>query len=507
MTLINLRNLGVTLGLPLFDNLNLTIDKGDRIGLVASNGRGKSTLLATIAGEHEATSGDLTTARGLRIGYVPQHVPEPLMDHTLYDAVLSALDPEQAEMEGWRVDIVLEDLQIPNAYWQRPLSDLSGGWQRVTLLARAWVTEPDVLLLDEPTNHLDLQRIGILQDWITSVARATPMMIISHDRAFLDEITTRTLFLRAEKSHDFPLPYTLARDALDEMDIAAARQFENEVAKANQLRRQAAKLKNIGINSGSDLLLKKNKQLKERADAMISAARPAHQDKSAGQIKLSNSGAHAKALVSFEATAIHVPGGDMLYSMQPAWISPGDRIVVLGGNGTGKTQLLTQVISALHSDHPTIRVAPSAVTGVSDQSLSQLDAYKTPLQAVTSVSDIGDQQAHSQLASAGILFGMQDKPIKALSGGQRSRLAMLLLRLAQPNFYILDEPTNHLDIEGQEALEHELQAHDTTALLVSHDRTFVRNTATRFWQIIRKRLVEVDSPEPFFAQQMGHTPQ
>lgn len=505
MTLINLRNLGVTLGTPLFENLDLTIDKGDRIGLVASNGRGKSTLLSAIAGETEPTTGEITTSRGLRIGYVPQDLPDGLDAHSLYDAILSALDPETAEMESWRVDIVLEDLQVPADYWQRPLSDLSGGWQRVMLLARAWVTEPDVLLLDEPTNHLDLVRIGVLQHWITSVARGVPLVVISHDRAFLDEITNRTLFLRAEESHVFPLPYSHARQALDELDSAAARKFENQVAKANQLRRQAAKLKNIGINSGSDLLLKKNRQLKERAEAIVSAARPAHQEKSAGSIRLTNSDAHAKALVSFEATAIHPPGDDtpMLYSMQPSWISPGDRVVVLGANGAGKTQLLSQVISALHDQHPTIRVAPSAITGVSDQALSQLAAYTSPLQAVTSASDIGDQMAHAELANAGIRFGMQDKPIAALSGGQRSRLAMLLLRLAAPNFYILDEPTNHLDIEGQEELEHELLTHDATALLVSHDRTFVRSVGTRFWQIIRKRLVEVDSPEPFFAEQLG----
>lgn len=503
MTLINLRNLGVTLGTPLFANLNLIIDKGDRIGLVAANGRGKSTLLSAIAGETDTTTGEITTARGLRLGYVTQDVPDTLLELALYDAVLSALDPEQAEMESWRVDIALDDLQVPPDLWQRPLSALSGGWQRVALLARAWVSEPDVLLLDEPTNHLDLERIGILQGWLTTVARTTPFMVISHDRAFLDEVTNRTLFLRAEKSHIFALPYTAARDALDELDIAAARQFENEVAKANQLRRQAAKLKNIGINSGSDLLLKKNKQLKERADAIVSAARPAYQDRSAGAIKLTNSGAHAKALVSFEPTEITIPDGPVLYTLPPSWISPGDRVVVLGANGTGKTRLLSQVISALSTDHPTIRVAPSAITGVSDQALSQLEQFRTPLQAVTTSSSIGDQQAHAQLANAGILFGMQDKPIAALSGGQRSRLAMLLLRLANPNFYILDEPTNHLDIEGQEALEHELLAHDTTALLVSHDRTFVRNTGTRFWQIIRKRLVEVDSPEPFFAAQMG----
>ena len=505
MTLINLRNLGVTLGIPLFSNLNLSIEKSDRIGLIAANGRGKSTLLSAIAGEVDPTSGEITTTRGLRIALVPQDVPEHLLGLSLYDAVLSALDSEQAETESWRVDIALDDLSVPPDLWQRPLSALSGGWQRVTLLARAWVGEPDVLLLDEPTNHLDLGRIGILENWITTIARGVPILMVSHDRAFLDAITNRTLFLRSETSHVFALPYTPARDALDDMDIAAARLFENEVAKANQLRRQAAKLKNIGINSGSDLLLSKTKSLKDRADKLEAAARPAHQDKSAGAIRLTNSGGHAKALVSIEPTEVTIPDGTVLFRTPALWISPGDRVVVLGANGTGKTRLLTQVIGALKADHPTIRVAPSAVTGVSDQALSQLESFRTPMDAVTASSDIGDQQARAQLAGAGILFGMQDKPIAKLSGGQRSRLAMLLLRLAAPNFYILDEPTNHLDIEGQEGLETELLAHDTTALLVSHDRTFVRNVGTRFWQIIRKRLIEVDSPEAFFAGQLAPT--
>ncbi|QGX98667.1 ABC-F family ATP-binding cassette domain-containing protein [Roseovarius faecimaris] len=503
MSLITLRNLGLTIGTPLFSNLTFSIEKGDRIGLVASNGRGKSSLLSLIAGAQEPTTGEITTARGLRMALVAQNPPDALHPLSLYDTVLSALDPETAEMESWRVDIVLDDLSVPPELWHTPLAQLSGGWQRVALLARAWVSEPDVLLLDEPTNHLDLSRIGFLQNWIATIARGVPMLIVSHDRAFLDEVTTRTLFLRSEASEEFPLPYTEARAALDEKDHAAARRFENEVAKANQLRRQAAKLKNIGINSGSDLLLKKNKQLKERADSIVQAARPAHQEAGSGQIRLANSGAHAKALISFEPTEICIPDGPMLYTLPQSWISPGDRVVILGANGTGKTQLLTQVIAATRAEHPTIRVAPSAVPGISDQALSQLSAYKTPFDAVTSVSDIGDQKAIAELAAAGIAFGMQDKPIPALSGGQRSRLAMLLLRLQAPNLYILDEPTNHLDIDGQEALEHELLAHDTTALLVSHDRTFVRTIGTRFWQVVRKRLVEVDSPEPFFAEQLG----
>lgn len=503
MTLINLRNLGMTLAEPLFSNINLTIDKGDRIGVVAANGRGKSTLLATIAGRAETTHGEITMARGLRVGLVPQTVPKALLDMPLYKAVLSGMDAEQAETDSWRVDIALEDLHVPAGMWQRRLNALSGGWQRVTLLARIWVTEPDVLLLDEPTNHLDLGRIGVLQNWLATTARSIPLLVISHDRAFLDAVTNRTFFLRAEASHLFALPYSAARDALDELDIAAARQFENEVAKANQLRRRATKLKNIGINSGSDLLLKKTKQLKDRAEKIEDAARPAFLDRSAGKIRLVNSGTHAKAFVSIDPSQITIPGGDVLFTTEALWINQGDRVVLLGANGAGKTRFLSQVIAALGDEHPTIRVAPSLAPAVSDQALTQLDRFRSPMDAVTSNSDVGDRRARALLAGVGVRIGVQDSAISVLSGGQKSRLAMLLLRLLNPNFYVLDEPTNHLDIEGQEALEHELLDHDATALLVSHDRAFVRNVGTRFWQIERKRLIEVNTPEAFFESQLG----
>lgn len=505
MSLISLRNLGVVFSAPLFENLNLTLEKGDRIGLVAANGTGKSTLLRILAGLADATHGEMTLARGTKVGLVSQDVPEDLLDLTLYDAVLSALAPDQAETESWRVDIALNDLQVAESQWQQPLRTLSGGWQRVALLARAWADEPDVLLLDEPTNHLDLNRIGILQDWMTHVARGTPMIIASHDRAFLDAVCNRTLFLRRETSHAFSLPFTRARQNLAELDGAAERRFQNDLAKANQLRRKAAKLKNIGVNSGSDLLLSKTKQLKERADKIENAARPAERPQAAGKIRLENSGAHAKALVSLAESAVTIPDGRTLFKLPQLWINPGDRVVVLGANGTGKSRLLSRIVDALEAETSGTRVAPSAVPGVSDQSLSQLDRFRSPMSAVTEASDVGDNRARALLAEAGLSIDLQEKSIKTLSGGQRSRLSMLLLRLRRPNFYILDEPTNHLDIDGQEALERELLVHEVTALIVSHDRTFVRNVGTRFWLIDGKRLTETDSPEPFFAAQFGET--
>ncbi len=503
MTIINIKALGVTLGDPLFSDLNLTISKGDRIGLVAANGRGKSTLMGCIAGTFEHTTGEITRARGLRLGNVAQYVPTAAQGQTLYNMVLSALPQEQADYESWRVDVVLDDLRVPYDLQHKPLSELSGGWQRTALLAAAWITQPDVLLLDEPTNHLDLHRIALLQDWLSALPRDTPVIITSHDRAFLDLTTNRTLFLRAERSRIFQLPFSKARDALAEADAADERRFANDLNKAQQLRKQAAKLKNIGINSGSDLLVNKTKQLSERAAQIEAAAKPAHQDRGAGDIKLTNSGTHAKALITLDDVTVQTPDDRLLYTTGKKWIGQGDRVVLLGTNGTGKTQLVKMIHRAVLGQEPTIKCAPTVAMGYSDQHLSQIDDADTPMTAVAGQFDVGDQRARGLLAGVVVNIQMQETKIGALSGGQKARLAMLILRLKQPNFYLLDEPTNHLDIEGQEALEDELKRHGATCLLVSHDRSFLRNVGNRFWQIERKRLVEVDDPEAFLAQEMA----
>ena len=248
MSLLAVRALSLTRGEPLFADLSFTLAPGDRLGLVAANGRGKSTLLACLAGLAEPQSGEITRSRSLKTALVPQELPAPLLPLGFRAAILAALPAEEAESESWRAEIVLDDLAVPAALRDRPLAELSGGWQRTALLARAAVTEPDLYLLDEPTNHLDLARIGHLQRWLAALPRETAVILTAHDRAFLDAVTTRTLFLRASASRIFALPYTPARQALDQADAADDRQFRNDLARAGQLRRQAAKLKNIGIN-------------------------------------------------------------------------------------------------------------------------------------------------------------------------------------------------------------------------------------------------------------------
>ncbi|UCI09391.1 ABC-F family ATP-binding cassette domain-containing protein [Mesorhizobium sp. B1-1-8] len=500
MALISLKSLGVTMSAPLFSNLDLTIGAGDRLGIVAANGRGKSTLLRCLAGELEPTSGDITRTRGLRIGHVEQAVADALLDRSFHQAVADALPPEQADSELWRVDVVLDSLDVPDGMRERSMRALSGGWQRLALIARVWVTDPDVLLLDEPTNHLDLARISQLESWLNALPREVPVVIASHDRAFLDATTNRTLFLRPEESPVFALPYSRARQALDEVDASMARKFERDIKVAQQLRKQAAKLNNIGINSGSDLLIVKTRQLRERAEKLEDAALPAHRERSAGAIRLANRGTHAKVLITLDEAAVQTPDGTLLFKTGKRHICQGDRIVLLGRNGAGKSRFISLIRNAVvePGTAQNVKVTPSTVLGHSDQALSGISGDDTPLAMVSRRFEVGEQRARSLLAGAGVAIEMQEKKIGALSGGQRSRLMMLALRLINPNFYLLDEPTNHLDIDGQEALEAELLKHQASCLLASHDRSFIRAVGNRFWLIEKRRLTEVDDPEEFF---------
>lgn len=498
MSLLSLKAAGITLGAPLFSQLDLTLHPGDRLGVVAPNGRGKSTLLQAIAGRVELTSGDITRRRGLVTGLLPQDMPSDLATLTPRDAVRAAVD----EGEDWRAEIALDDLEIPQDLRDRRMADLSGGWQRLVLLARVWVMEPDLLLMDEPTNHLDLSRIGLLQRWIAALPRATAVLVISHDRAFLDDICTRTLFLRDRQSQSFALPYSGALAALDEADAATGRQHDLDLRAARQLRRQAAKLKNIGINSGSDLLVTKTKQLTERAAKIEAAATPAFKERSAGDIRLDTSEARARALISIAPCTVTASDGRMLFRCPQLWIGPGDRVVLLGANGAGKSRFVALVEAALQGRDGPVRAAPTVVAGIADQALTSLDPKATPHGLVTSRFDLGDQPARTALAGAGISLSQQSLEIRALSGGQRARLQLLVLRLTRPNFFLLDEPTNHLDIDGQEKLEHELTTKSAATLLVTHDRSLIRSVGTRFWSINKGQLTEVDSPEPFIDRML-----
>jgi ATPase subunit of ABC transporter with duplicated ATPase domains len=500
MGTISLRQAGHRAGDLLFSNLNLVIADGDRVGLVAPNGRGKTTLLRAMAGLSELSEGEITRSRGLAIGYVPQEVPPAGLAQTFFDFVAGGLDAATLEAESWRVDVVLEEFSVPAELRDRQLGALSGGWQRMALLARCWVAQPDALLMDEPTNHLDLGRIVMLENWMSYAARSIPVIIASHDRAFLDATTNRTLFLRPSEQVYLPMAYSAARAELEQIDAAIEAQRERDLKQAAQLRKQAAKLTNIGINSGSDLLTVKSKQLRDRADKIETQVQEQFRDRT-GLVKLGNSGAEARVMMAFDSVPISTPDGTLLFTIDKLHIFQGDRIVLLGRNGTGKSQFMRVVTEALAGNVPAgMRISPQLTAGYMDQGLAWLPLDPSPLDYLLHRFDEGDRRTIALLAGAGFAPDRQSKPIRTLSLGQRARLALLALRLNRPNFYLLDEPTNHLDIPGQEQLEGDIREQGATSILVTHDRAFLKAIGTRFLQIERKRLVEVDGADAFLEE-------
>src|SRR5690348_9524795 len=290
MPTITLRDVGVLSPHALFQNLSLIIGDGDRIGLIVGNGGGKTTLLRCLAGIVEPTSGTIVRSRGIRVGYVEQDVPANLLNLPLAEAIRRALPAAERESNQWRVDVVLDEFAASPELHTRPLHELSGGWQRLALIARSWIDEPDVLLLDEPTNHLDLDKIKMLERWVVDCR--VPMVIASHDRRFLDACTTRTLFLRPGVSRFYAHSFSRARQLLAEDDAAQEAKLAKDAQEIHRLRRNANELKNVGINSGSDLLLKKSKQLRQRAAAIEETLTPLRPVRD-GEIRLTNRGTHA----------------------------------------------------------------------------------------------------------------------------------------------------------------------------------------------------------------------
>ena len=504
MAVLSLRNVTVIAHTPLFQNLNLVIGEGDRLGLVAANGAGKSTLLKCMAGLAEPTEGEFVRSRGLSVALVEQDVPANLLDLSLHDVLLRALPADERGGQEWRVDMVLDEFETPNELRTLPMRALSGGWQRLALIARAWITQPDLLLLDEPTNHLDLEKLFRLEAWINAAGYTAPVVVASHDRDFLDACTTKTLFLRPEESVAFAHPYRGARALLDAQDAAAQIQRDKTLREVKRLRQSASALRNVGINSGSDAAQIKSAQIKRRADALEQTAHSVHRERT-GEIRLANRGTHARVLVALENVAVQAPDGRKLFTVQKLDVAQGERIVVLGRNGAGKSQFVRLLHGAMKQQDglPGIRVSPSLALGYVDQDMAQLPQGATAHDFILSRFRLGDQRSRAVLAEAGFSIERQGLPIAKLSPGQKARLGLLALRLSDPNVYLMDEPTNHVDIPGREQLESEILDAQATCIVVSHDRSFVKTIGTRFLLIDKGRLREIDGPETFYESVLG----
>lgn len=498
---IRLEKLGFAYTETMFSGVTMNIAENHRVGVVGNNGAGKSTLLKCITGELEPTEGAVVKPKGMRFGVIEQDIPPGLRDKTLYDVLAEAIPAEMRDYNTWKVDVALDTFKAPLVMHQKLVKELSGGWQRLALIARAWMGEPDALLLDEPTNHLDLEKIVLLEQWLNEQVRDTPVVCISHDRRFLDNCTNTTLFLRPVRSVSYPQPFSRAKESLAVDDASAAAQREKELKEVERLEKSAHELKLTGANFHSDSASKKSAQIAKRADDLRSQVHE-NQVEVRREIKLPNSGVHAKHLIEMRNIKVTAPDGRELVSIGKLDIAQEDRIVLLGLNGTGKSTLVRLIHQAFsnreRSRNEGILITPTAKLGYVDQHLSTLPLDLTMSEYIAGEFQMPRQSVIARLIAAGFAFDRQDTVIKKLSHGERSRLYLLSLRLLEPNFYIMDEPTNHLDIDGQEQLESEILRNGAACVLVSHDRSFVANLGTRFLVIDSGKLVEIQDPQVFY---------
>ena len=487
-----------------FSQVTFLLD-GARTALVGENGAGKSTLLKCLTGELELNQGKVIASRGLRVAALSQEVPAHFAAMSVRAVLERSLARAGAVGENWRIDMLLGEIAVAEATAQAAFSALSGGWQRLILIAAAAKLEnPDILILDEPTNYLDIANINTLERWLTNDI-GLPMLIVSHDREFLDRVTSRTLFLRTDGIHAFKAPFLLAREALLRRDAAAAVQGRLEDKEIKRLEKVAARYKLWGV---------KNSKFHKREKATHKRIARIEADKSRGyaprerRLELNDSDIEAKVALRLSGVTVRIPGSDRpLLDIDRLTIGAGDRVALLGVNGAGKSTLLAAIARAYdpnlqHYDGQAgIRFNPACKLVYFDQTMGALPLGDSLLGFLTAAEGATDRDAIRLLAQAGFAFARIGEAIGLLSHGERSRLMFLKMKLLAPNFYLLDEPTSHLDIEGQEDLESELEETDVSCIFVSHDRYFTRAAATRFLEIRKGRLVEVENPDDFFDAQ------
>ncbi|MBX5451540.1 ABC-F family ATP-binding cassette domain-containing protein [Thermogemmatispora sp.] len=528
MPLISVNSLGKAFGAErLFADVTFHINERDRIGLVGPNGAGKSTLLKLLAGQEEPDEGTILVARGTRIGYLPQTL-DLRLDRTLREELLAVFDylrsweqelqalaaaiatasaqgdaplreqllQRYAELQlrfehagGYtyeqRVQQVLDGLGFSRELHDMPIAQLSGGQQRRAALARLLLQEPDLLLLDEPTNHLDLEALEWLEDYLQTWKGA--LVVVEHDRYFLDKIVTRILELAFGRIDDYPGNYSKYLQLRAERFQRRLQEYEEQQEfiqrteefirryKAGQRSRQAR---------GREKLLSRLERL-NRPQQFQELRFELKPSLASGRVVLSTRG----LVVGYRQPG---QGSRALVQVPDLEITRGERIGLFGPNGAGKTSLLRTLIGQLPPLQGKVLLGHNVRIGYYSQTHEDLDPERTILDEIGQVAALSEESARALLAR--FLFEGDEvfKAIGSLSGGERSRVVLAKLVLQEPNFLVLDEPTNHLDLPSRQFLEEVLSTFSGTLLFVSHDRYFIDRLATRVWVIIDGMLRAYD---------------
>ncbi|HTP49068.1 MAG TPA: ABC-F family ATP-binding cassette domain-containing protein [Anaeromyxobacteraceae bacterium] len=529
MSLVSTSDLSLGFGEDvLFEGAAFAIGPHDRVGLVGPNGTGKSSLLRVLAGERPPDSGSLTFRRGARVGYLPQDVAS-LPDVPAVEAVLSSvpgreglearleateralseasatddqlelsdslaqLHEEIAHFEEHfgrhRAEHILAGLGFDGAGMLRPTRALSGGWRMRVALAGLLLQDPDLLLLDEPTNHLDVPTLAWFEDFLLATRKA--LVLVSHDRLFLNRQIERVLSLEVEGVRAWSGNYDEYRRQRAEEEGRLLAQAERQEARRSQLE---AFIERFGAKNTKASQARSKRKMLERMQAV-----EVRRQRDTVLFRFPEAPRSGREVLRFDRVSRSY-GSVAVYRGLDAQVLRGERIAVIGPNGAGKSTLLKLAAGELAPDLGQVRLGHGVVAGYYAQhhfdrdehappdgaarTFGTLDPERTVLRTLWgAVPDKGEEYVRGVAGSFLFSGDAVDKPVGVLSGGERSRVALAKLLLRPTNLLLLDEPTNHLDIESSEALIESLSGYGGTLVFVSHNRSFVNRLASAIWEV------------------------
>ncbi|WP_270282914.1 ABC-F family ATP-binding cassette domain-containing protein [Streptococcus infantarius] len=496
----------------LFDNINIQVDEKDRIALVGRNGAGKSTLLKILVGEEAPTSGEINTKRDLSLSYLAQDSRFE-SENTIFDEMLHVFDDvrsmesrlrkmemQMAELTGDAFDKLMSDydrlseefrvkggftyeaeikailngFKFDESMWQMKISELSGGQNTRLALAKMLLEKPELLVLDEPTNHLDIETIAWLENYLVNYQGA--LIIVSHDRYFLDKVATVTLDLTKHSLDRYVGNYSKFMDLKAEKLALEAKNYEKqakEIAKLEDfVQRNLVRASTTKRAQARRKQLEKMERLDKPSAGQKSANMTFHADKVSGNVVLTVT----DAAIGYDDQILSEPINIDVKKF--------DAIAIVGPNGIGKSTLIKSIVGQIPFIKGTSTYGANVEVGYYDQTQSNLTSTNTVLDELwNDFSTTPEVEIRNRLGA--FLFSGDDvkKSVSMLSGGERARLLLAKLSMQNNNFLILDEPTNHLDIDSKEVLEDALIDFDGTLLFVSHDRYFINRVATKVLEI------------------------